>query len=74
MFTPCLLQVTPKLGGLNPNATVFILQKTSTPQAEGQSVDPGPSGDAGQWENDSGVGMSTTSGTSLGLDEKFHGA
>jgi len=50
-------QVTPKLPGLNPNATVFLSHKTS-PQGEGQTTD------TGQWDsqNDSGIANSTHSG------------
>lgn len=51
------MQVTPKLPGLNPNATVFLSHKTS-PQGDGQMTD------TGQWDsqNDSGIGNSTNSG------------
>lgn len=49
-------QVTPKLPGLNPNATVFLSHKS--PPADGQT------NDTGQWDqqNDSGIGNSTNSG------------
>ncbi|XP_052814965.1 uncharacterized protein LOC128241884 isoform X1 [Mya arenaria] len=53
-----LQQVTPKLQGLNPNATVFSLQKSSTPTAPGHLSDRQPAdNEQGDGHNDSGIGI-----------------
>ncbi|WAR10162.1 LAR4B-like protein [Mya arenaria] len=59
-----LQQVTPKLQGLNPNATVFSLQKSSTPTAPGHLSDRQPAdNEQGDGHNDSGIGIGNSAGS-----------